>query len=204
MWTLHCQPHKLNYRGLLINRQQCDTVSNIMTPHPRELTLSPGGPIGPGGPGSPGVPYAKGNKWNTVRNFLCEKRDLLFSKAFKQKKSKELRKETGTQNQAQCQLESKMLGQQAQAWLNSTSLKTKTRLRNGNNVLHAARLLLWCLTLVHLWKHCKGSFANNTWQGKKRQHEEQLTVRPGSPGSPASPFMPWRPWSSGKTGLSVL
>lgn len=165
-------------------------MSNVVRGHTRKLTLSPGGPIGPGGPGNPGVPYTKGNKQeNTVMNFLCEERNLC---PFPGRKVRGLWEGTETQYRAQSQPESETLAQSTSPDLTA---QPQSEASEQATEWKMARLLLCGLTLVHLLRHYKGNFAKNTWRVKKRQGEEQLTVRPGSPGSPASPFIPWRPWS---------
>ena len=178
-----------------------------LQPAQENLLCLPEGPLVLVGQVILGFPTQKEtNKWDTVINFLCEKTNLCYSLRCLGKKNaggserkQKLRTKPSASPRARCSL-----SQQAQTWLNSASLKTKTRQRNGNDVQRTARLLLCCLTLVHLLRHYKGNFANNTRQEKKRQREEELTVRPGSPGSPASPFMPWRPWSKQRENRSQV
>lgn len=134
MWVLHFQPHKLNCGGFLINKQQCDIISNIFISCPRKLTLSPGGPIGPGGPGNPGVPYTKGNKQMKHSNIPpVGERCLLFSKMFgENEKFRGLWRETENQNKAQS---SHTVDAQSTGWyLDWTARASKAKTRHEMHI----------------------------------------------------------------------
>lgn len=180
MWSPHFQPCKLDFGWFLINRQQCNIISNVITACPRKLTLSPGGPIGPGGPGNPGVPYREGSKqvkhcsilpvWKRILVIL---QNAFLEKSCRFSKKQETRAKHSTRHTVAAQSPSR------------TQLETQTRVQNGNNGEHISSLPLCCFTLAHLRRHYKGNYSDNTWQ-----MEDKATSRP-------THCSAWKSWLSG-------